>query len=1085
VIKKFIGFIVMQRKWVLVVIALLTILCCMQLRQLHVVIDSAKLLPPDHRDVVGTIAAESLFGSRHVVVVGISAKESNVAYSPALLEAVASLTQKLGDTAGVKRHTLMSASADRAKAISGTATELKVERLLTVNAGRVTPDEAVHFRERLAVNPIYRHSLMSDDGKLASVSFSIVSGAKGFRESMDRVNSVINSEAALHPQFNYAVAGAPALFAEVERLSARMAFLFPIALLVIGLIHFEAFRTWQGLVLPLVTALLAVSWGLGIMGALGIEMDAFNVMTPILILAVAAGHAVQVLKRYYEEFDRIYFANPNANLAEINRAAVVESLTKIGPVMITAGGVASIGLFSLATFDIATIRTFGIFTGLGIVSALVIELTFIPALRASLKPTLPSRISLSAIYGSRTWDRLSDAICVGVLRHRFLIVCAFGFVAAVSSIGLLYLNHENSTKSYFGEKVRIRADDALLNNQLAGTNTLYVMFRSTVEDRMKDPRVLKVIEDTQNYIQSLPDVGKTISIVDFVKQMNRSMNASAESAYRLPKTAEAVSQYMLLYGLSGEPTDFDSYIDYGYKNANLIVWMKNDTSGYANTLLKNVRAFVEPRLPEGVTLQIGGSAPQAAALSQTLVEGKLKNVTLIIIVVFVAGLFVFRSLLMAIYIIVPLIVTVLVNFGFMGVTGIPLNTPNSVAAALAIGIGADYSIYLMYRIREEFTRLGDIDAALKQTFRTAGLGVIYVASAIVGGYSVLLLSFNFYIHIWFGILIVLSMLVSAASALALVPALIKIWPPGHLQAPPRSSPLSSAFAGTLAFFIAVAAFLAVNISQEVDAATKPKAKKTLPAKSAPAAKESPPPVQELSADDIMEKSYQASRVDGSTSEATFRLVNADGQERIRKTFGVTKLTNNNIYNRRVIRFLSPSDVRNTTTLLAESTGDDEVSVYLPALKKVRRLARNNKKGSFVGTDLSYGDMIGHKPIEWTHKLVQKDRLEGVSVYVIESLPKTKSVTEDTGYGRRLSWIAVDSFAQMKVEFMDSAMAPLKTAIYADTKLVDAKARKYQSMRIDVKNVQTGHQTFIKFDRFEASSAISEEYFSTRYLEKEE
>ena len=117
----------------------------------------------------------------------------------------------------------------------------------------------------------------------------------------------------------------------------------------------------------------------------------------------------------------------------------------------------------------------------------------------------------------------------------------------------------------------------------------------------------------------------------------------------------------------------------------------------------------------------------------------------------------------------------------MGLTGIPLNTPNSVSSAMAIGIGADYAIYLLYRIREELRKGGDIDVALANSLKTAGKAIVYVASAIVGGYSVLILSFNFYVHIWFGILIVLSMIVSAVSALLLIPALIKAYPPRFLS----------------------------------------------------------------------------------------------------------------------------------------------------------------------------------------------------------------------------------------------------------------------------------------------------------------
>jgi uncharacterized protein len=1079
--KTYITFVVNHRRWVLFAIAVVTLLCCLQLRQLRVVIDTAKLLPPDHPNVVGTVTAEKLFGSRHVVVVGVSAKnerDATSAYSPLVLNAVSALTKALADTPGVKRHTLMSASAAGAKSISGNAAELKVEPMLMASGLAVAQHDVERFRENMARNPVYQSGLISRDGQIASVSFSITSGSKGFRESMDKIQTTINQQAATHPGLHYAVAGAPALFAEVERLSARMAFLFPIALLLIGLIHLEAFRTWQGLVLPLVTALLAVTWGLGIMGALGIEMDAFNALTPILILAVAAGHAVQILKRYYEEFDRISQGYPALTPSEINRAAVIESLAKIGPVMLTAGGVAAIGLFSLITFDIATVRTFGILTGLGILSALAIELTFIPALRACLAAPRAVPRHDDGVK-SRLWNRLSDNISAAVLRHRARILMGFAIIAAISSFGLLHLNQDNSTKSYFGKSMQIRLDDALLNEKLAGTNTLFVVFSATSNDKMKDPLVLKVIEDTQRYIQSLPEVGKTISIVDFLKQMNQSMNAGASSAHALPLSQDLISQYLLLYSLSGEPGDFDTYVDYGYKNANLLVWMKNDTSRYANAMLNNIRAFTTPRLPPGVSLTIGGSAPQAAAISQTLVEGKLKNVSQIIVVVFAAGLLVFRSLLAAIYIVVPLLITVLVNFGIMGITGIPLNTPNSVASAMAIGIGADYSIYLMFRIREEFARLGDIDAALRETFRTAGLAVIYVASAIIGGYAVLLLSINFYVHIWFGILIILSMLVSAVSALVLVPALIKIWPPRHLQAqPPASSMLTplSARASALVFAAVALGMFGAMVAPDGNAQVA----MTTPSTS-------------LSAEVIMERSYQSNRVEGSTSEATFRLVNANGEERVRKTFGATKLGANGTGNQRVIRFLSPSDVRNTTTLLVENGGEDEVSVYLPALKKIRRLARNNKKASFVGTDLSYGDMMGHRPGDWAHTLLRTEKLNGIETYVVESIPKTPIIAEDSGYSRRLSWIASDTFSPIKLECFDSASQLLKTILYSDTERVDrgvdpnpgAKSQKFQAMRVAVKNAQTNHQTFIKFERFEAKPAISNAFFSPRYLEKEE
>jgi predicted RND superfamily exporter protein len=123
-----------------------------------------------------------------------------------------------------------------------------------------------------------------------------------------------------------------------------------------------------------------------------------------------------------------------------------------------------------------------------------------------------------------------------------------------------------------------------------------------------------------------------------------------------------------------------------------------------------------------------------------------------------------------------------INYGVMGLTGMPLNTPNSISAALAIGIGADYAIYLLYRIREELGWIQEPSEAIRSALRSAGKAVQYVGSAVAGGYAVLMLSIGFNIHIWFGSLIALSMVVSVISALFLIPSLLMTFLPRFLLA---------------------------------------------------------------------------------------------------------------------------------------------------------------------------------------------------------------------------------------------------------------------------------------------------------------
>ena len=153
-----------------------------------------------------------------------------------------------------------------------------------------------------------------------------------------------------------------------------------------------------------------------------------------------------------------------------------------------------------------------------------------------------------------------------------------------------------------------------------------------------------------------------------------------------------------------------------------------------------------------------------------------------------------------------------------------------------------------------------------------------------------------------------------------------------------------------------------------------------------------------SADEIMHKSFLSTKVGDSTANSTFRLINAAGQQRTRETEGDTKLIAGTTDNRRYVNFLTPADVHGTKTLLIEhSAADDDMWIYLPAMKKVRRLVSSNKKDSFVGTDFSYGDVIGHRVEDWNHKLLRQERVDGRDCYVVESTPKRAEVADNTGY----------------------------------------------------------------------------------------
>jgi predicted RND superfamily exporter protein len=1015
------------------------------LGRLSIVIDPDETLPQTHPYLVATNLADRLFGNKFAVVIGLTPQQGD-ALQPAVLTALRNITDALAQDPGVVRSNLASLSARKIKDIRGSAEGLEATPLLenasTSDAGRAALQAA------LSRNPVYAGLLLSRDERTAAIVADFKKDAGGFKAIAARLEGIVAPHRS--PELRIDVAGQPIFLGLTEVFSDRMALLFPLALIVIGLIHFEAFRSWQGLVLPLVTGLVATAWGLGIMGWTGTPLDAFNATTPILILAVGAGHAVQILKRYYEEYGPA-LQRASGDPACANRDAIIRTLAVTGPVMIAAGLTAAASFASLMVFQIGTIRTFGLFTSVGILSALAIELTLIPALRAILPPPGPRQVEREAQAGA--WDKMAGGLArLSVTRPRAVVVGSLAFLA-IAVAGATLVRMDNSLRSYFLSSLEVRKQDRRLNAALAGNNVLSVIIRGREEDAIKSPAILRGMEATQRFLERESSVGKTVSLVDFIRQIDRAINNDDNPARPLPDQQDLIAQYLLLYSISGSPGDFDSYVDSGYRNAVVTAYLKEESSAYLADLSRRLRGFVDRTFPPGVEVLIGGNVMSPLALNEVLVGNKLLNIAQIALAVFVVSSVLFRSFAAGALVLVPLVLAVAGNFGLMGWAGIPLQVVTATVSAMAVGIGADYAIYLLYRLREE-ALLASPAVAIDRTFRSAGKAVMFVATAIAGGYAVMMLSWGFLIHFWLGLLISVAMLVSAAAALTVLPALAMILRPAFLF--DRAPGQARSSAGPVAV---IAGLLLGGQASHA---------------------------QGLAADEVMRRNFTASKVTDSAADATFTLISADGQQRIRRTQSFTKLRDDGVSNMRLTRFLSPPDVRGTATLTIENpAGDDDIWIYLPALKRVRRLLASNKKDSFVGTDFSYGDVIGFKVEEWRHTLVRQEAVDGAPCYVVDSLAASAAAAENSGYGRRLQWIRTDNFVAVKGQYFDPAGRLWKTFAASDLKVADPSRNRWQPMKLDMRDVQSNHETIIQLENFRPNQGLTADMFNARMLDREQ
>ena len=590
---------------------------------------------------------------------------------------------------------------------------------------------------------------------------------RGYQAIKERVESIVEAERDATVRIYQS--GISINLAWLEIYSERMAYLFFGALAVIMAVLYLSFRSLQGMLVPILTALMSVIWGLGVMGLLSIPMDTFNATTPILIMAVAAGHSVQILKRYYEEYGRLHDS----------KQAVIESFTKIGPVMLTAGGIAVTSFLALTAFPTLTIRVFGIFTAIGIFSAMLLEMSFIPAFR-SLLPS-PKRYETDRERSIDWLARPLDSVARLILKRRWTMI--FGGLAlcvVVLAVGIDRVTVDNSLKGNFSAGSPVRLDDVPLNAGMGGTNTLYLLIEGSEPDSIKNPAVLHAMERVQTHLQTQYQlVGKTQSLADFLKRMNRAMHGDDPTFDLLPESRELTAQYLLLYSMSGDPGDFDTYVDYDYRSAVIWAYLKTDSTAYIERLIAELRPVIAQQFPAGYTVSIGGGMAQGAALNDVMVKGKLLNIGVIATSIYVIASLVLRSALAGIFVLIPLILAVMANFGIMGWSGIRLDIGTAAVSAMAVGVGADYAIYVIYRLREEVQRRGQAEQALRTTLGTAGKAVVYVALAVGAGYSVLMLT-GFGMHARLGFLVALAMAVSCAAAIIVLPALLYVWRPSFV-----------------------------------------------------------------------------------------------------------------------------------------------------------------------------------------------------------------------------------------------------------------------------------------------------------------
>ncbi|MDH5300671.1 MAG: MMPL family transporter [Gammaproteobacteria bacterium] len=556
-----------------------------------------------------------------------------------------------------------------------------------------------------------------------------------------------------------------------------MKIMIPAIVIVMALVLLVIFRSFRGVLMPLMVMSFAIIWTGGLMVLLDVPLYTISTMLPVILVAVGIGDSVHLMSQYYDSATR--------NIHRSSKEIVAETMDNLGAPLIATTATTAIGFLALLFAEMPPFKVFAAFAILGIVFSWLITVTLLPAMLSLLKPHVAN------YYAKKRAQRVyEDSSRLGWLLVRLgvfinartkLVMASLVVVIIAAAVGASQLFVNSSWLSDFRAESEISQATAMMNDKFNGTTFLHVVIEADERDTLKRPDVLKAMEELQKYAETLPKVGGSLSVVDYLKNMNLNLHSADQQYNRLPDTQAQIAEFMFLLALSGRPEQLDEVVDYNFKKGLISIAIKTDYTKDLKFVVDSVDAFVKQHFQGlGVRVNYAGSANNSYVWGHLLIGSQTDSIVISKLGIILAAGLIMMSLVAGIFVVMPVVLSTLLVAGICGFFAIPLDVSTALAAGIAIGVGVDYAIHYIFRYRRERKSGKNHDEATAETLRTAGRTIVLNATVVAAGFAVLFFS-HFPPHVKLGYFVSAYMVISCLVAIVVLPALFAFFRPKFVE----------------------------------------------------------------------------------------------------------------------------------------------------------------------------------------------------------------------------------------------------------------------------------------------------------------
>ena len=429
-----------------------------------------------------------------------------------------------------------------------------------------------------------------------------------------------------------------------------------------------------------------------------------NSSMPIILLTIANSDGVHFVTKFFKEMRKTGDAHQSVSEAMD---------TLLIPIFLTS--ITTIAAFLALYFaPIKQLMGYGICLSIGIFYAFILSLTFLPA-ALSLKKWELKSLAISRASFTENLMKAFGQVVVSKPKNILLI----GFVTMLIGIaGLNKLVVDVNIANFFKEDTEFRNSIDFIDEQMTGTMDI----RVRVEGNLKDPLALYEVEKIQTLLEKNSSVTTSFSIADALKQMHRILMDDDPEFDVIPEEKQKVSNLLLMYSMSGDYDDLSSMVDYNYNTGLITALSSVMSTDQIISFVKEIEYFVS-KLKEVKNVSVTGMAVVIRDLIFLVIESSVLSISFSMLIICVITSLFFRSITWGFLSIVPLAAAVLINFGFMGISGIYLSHVTALLSSVIIGVGVDFSIHYIYQYKR-LSKEASSDKISKNVINEVGYPII-------------------------------------------------------------------------------------------------------------------------------------------------------------------------------------------------------------------------------------------------------------------------------------------------------------------------------------------------------------------------